>query len=311
VPSFISDSEGRQSLQRGKALERDGDRSEHRAFSSEPARRSDEGLGCRGLGLQAAGAGSSGCFRAATSIEPTARTMPRPAAPSRSAMPPMLDALCHLEAECSSKYETEYIWRKLLYCIVQMQRLRSNEKEEIAAINAIKRNFFDFIVVFTGFKFSTCWEKCTETAINMRFGSVDNFERSYTLKKAENFSVSVNQVWGRVCFRLPPMQICDRQNGRSRRHRACWGSIVTAYGPGRRGSHGLRRAPQASLLNARNGARPRSEGCCIAGRRLLRHSGRCQSDVDGIAKNVKTNDIKPPSSDVEETSARTARKSPC
>jgi hypothetical protein len=27
----------------------------------------------------------------------------------------------------------------------------------------------------------------------------------------------------------------------------------------------------------------------------------CQSDVDGIAKNVKTNDIKPPSSDVDET----------
>lgn len=64
-----------------------------------------------------------------------------------------------------------------------------------------------------------------------------------------------------------------------------------------RGAHGLR----GVLRAARKGAQ--------AARSLLLLSvvlscgalAACQSDVDGIARNVKTNDIKPPSSDVEES----------
>jgi predicted small secreted protein len=80
------------------------------------------------------------------------------------------------------------------------------------------------------------------------------------------------------------------------------GDIVTVHWTGQaRNSHGLRRAQQASLVNACIGAKSL--------RRLLASLvvvscgvlAACQSDVDGIAKNVKTNDIKPPSTEVEET----------
>lgn len=141
-----------------------------------------------------------------------------------------------------------------------------------------------------------------EIAINMRYLSVDNFERNYTFKKAENFSVSINQVW--VKGLLSPAACADMRPEKWPFQTASTGlgNIVTAYRTGQaRNSHGLRRAQQASLLNARNGA--------TSVRRLLASLvvvscgilAACQSDVDGIAKNVKTNDVKPPSTEVEET----------
>lgn len=141
-----------------------------------------------------------------------------------------------------------------------------------------------------------------EIAINMRYLSVDNFERNYKLKKAENFSVSINQLWGKGL--LSPVACADMRPEKWPFRTAFigLGDIVTVHWTGQaRNSHGLRRAQQASLLNACIGAKSL--------RRLLASLvvvscgvlAACQSDVDGIAKNVKTNDIKPPSTEVEET----------
>jgi hypothetical protein len=68
-----------------------------------------------------------------------------------------------------------------------------------------------------------------------------------------------------------------------------------------RNSHGLRRAQPVSPINARGGAK--SVARLLAFLLVVSCGGlaACQSDVDGIAKNVKTNDIKPPSTEVDET----------
>jgi hypothetical protein len=44
-------------------------------------------------------------------------------------------------------------------------------------------------------------------AINMRYLSVDNVGQNYTVKKAENFSVSINQLW--VMGLLSPVGCAD------------------------------------------------------------------------------------------------------
>ncbi|MBB3965531.1 ABC transporter substrate-binding protein [Rhizobium metallidurans] len=64
-----------------------------------------------------------------------------------------------------------------------------------------------------------------------------------------------------------------------------------------RGAHGLRGA----FRGARNGARAARSLLLLSVVLSCTALTACQSGVDGIAKNVKTNDIKPPSSEVEES----------
>jgi hypothetical protein len=61
------------------------------------------------------------------------------------------------------------------------------------------------------------------SAINIEFGSVDNLERSYPLKKAENFSFSVNQVWGKGLLSPDAYADMKPRNGRYRRPDRVWG----------------------------------------------------------------------------------------
>ncbi|MBO9193460.1 hypothetical protein J5277_04990 [Rhizobium sp. 16-449-1b] len=64
-----------------------------------------------------------------------------------------------------------------------------------------------------------------------------------------------------------------------------------------RGANGLRGA----LRGARKGAQAARSLLLLSVVLSCTALTACQSDVDGIARNVKTNDIKPPSSDVEES----------
>jgi hypothetical protein len=87
-------------------------------------------------------------------------------------------------------------------------------------------------------------------------------------------------------------------NGRAERRQFVWGKPVTVQWKAQAPSpHGLRRL----VPGARTGARAIRTLLLLSVVLSCGALTACQSDVDGIAKNVKTNDIKPPSSDVEES----------
>lgn len=84
------------------------------------------------------------------------------------------------------------------------------------------------------------------------------------------------------------------------------GETVTVQRIGHaRSSHGLQRARQALTLGTAGSLRLTARFIAPLVFVVCGALASCQSDVDGVAKNVKTNDIKAPSSEVEESFGET------